>query len=145
MRRHTCGMWNSLTDCLRNISKMRPKFNPSSTVGMWQTWCQPSTFTRCWAPFNIWDDSGSGLSNGGPAKHGNRQQKIGLRELASHSEDFLVKLLRFRSDQALSMEQSCPTSSDMLILQLQLPQSQVPESWTPLPLLKLWPCERTCA
>ena len=34
--------------------------------------------------------------------------------LISHSEDFLVKLL------------SCPSSSDMLILQLQLPQSHVP-------------------
>ena len=46
--------------------------------------------------------------------------------LISHGEDFLIKLLRLQADQTVSMEQSCPSSSDMLILQLQLPQSHIP-------------------
>ena len=39
---------------------------------------------------------------------------------------FSSKLLRLRADQTVSMERICPSSSDMLIQQLQLPQSHVP-------------------
>ena len=46
--------------------------------------------------------------------------------LISHGEDFLVKLLRLQANQTVCMEWSCPSSSNMLILQLQLPQSHVP-------------------
>ena len=53
--------------------------------------------------------------------------------LISHGEDFLVKLLRLQVDQILSIEWSCPSSSDMLILQLQL---QLPPSHVPVDQLK---------
>ena len=46
--------------------------------------------------------------------------------LIYHGEHFLVKLLRLQADQTVSMEWSCPSTSDMLILQLQLPLSHVP-------------------
>ena len=46
--------------------------------------------------------------------------------LIYHGEDFLVKLLRLQANQTVCMERSCPISSNMLILQLQLPQSHVP-------------------
>ena len=46
--------------------------------------------------------------------------------LISRGENFLIKLLRLRSDQIVFLKWSCPSSNDMLILQVQLPQSHVP-------------------